>query len=213
MDLVKSTTRALLKEVVKSIIQVVTLGYVPRSSAYDYAEFTPITISNTETISFWVQGITSSSTIQYVLGSDVGAYVYIRGSDGRTRIVDNNGNTRTTTFGSFYQDGKPHFIEIRINPAFVDFYRDGVFYSRSTGVTTDFTFNIVGALQKGGSSANIANIYGVTISNQSSWPMQSTDPSTFEVVDLINGNDLVYSGAPNPITPTDTIGVPEIGGQ
>lgn len=183
-------------------------NYSPLSLSYSSANFSDITLANTDTLSFWVKGFVQDAgdfTNKYILGSSGNAYVYTRVVDGRTRVYDDNGSFKSVYLPQLI-DGGEHFVKIVIGANSTSFYVDDNLIGTANGSMSDMTFNCVNARDNTGTSSNTeGTIYGTTLGTQASWTMQSESDDTFDGVDWVGTNDLVYLNAPATITSADTI--------
>jgi hypothetical protein len=183
--------------------------YSPLTSSYDSAHFTAVSLINTDTISFHVKGLTTSSTEQYILGGSVeSSWIFYKGSTGNLRLVDDAGNITEATFTGL-NDGGDYFVELRMNPTGWDLYVNEVLEVSASGTVGDITLDTI-AENGAGSSMTLGAVYGVTLGGLASWPMQITSDDEFDGEDMITSKDLTYNGEPGTITSSDTLEVLEL---
>ena len=179
-----------------------TPTFSPLTTSYTSADFTPIVVSNTEVISFHVQGLDTSTSIRrFTRGTT--ASIYYRGSDGRFRLTDDIGALRTLNYTGL-NDGGNYYVEIRIDSGGWDLYVDDIYINRSSGAVGNLTLDSLA------NTMSVATLYGVTLGGSASWPMQSTSDDVFDGADMIGNNNLTYTGAPIPITSADTTETPPL---
>ena len=186
--------------------------YAPRMLSYIAASIPDTTLTVGDSLSFWVTGMENSSIIHYIVGSSGQGRLFIRPSDGRTRIYDDQNRLVTYSAGTLYQDGLPHFVDIKFNSGNMEISIDGILKStQGTPLDATYTFNCLGARNTSGTEeSGIAVLYGVSFSNEHYWKMQNASSTIFDTVDSIGTMDLVYIGAPATITDQDTVEVPTL---
>ncbi len=153
----------------------------------------PITITNTDTISFNISGInyTGSTETYYVAGSESSEYIYLR-TDGRIRFIDSAGEVLQVSGLSHLFTGGDHLIEMQLSPNSFELFVDGNsegFISIAIASTTTFT-----TLFRRSSSVTPINttgvIYNITFGTTASYPLQDDVAGNTNLVDAISGNNL-----------------------
>ncbi len=152
----------------------------------------PITISNTDIVSFNMSGFTFGGTNEsfYIAGSDFSEYIYVR-SDGRFRFIDSAGAVRQISGLTQLFDGGDHYVEMHLSPNDFELFIDGASAGSLSGAIADSsTFN---TLFRRSTSVNPVEsegaVYNITFGSTASYPLQSETPQGM-LSDVISSNDL-----------------------
>jgi hypothetical protein len=187
-------------------------GFAPLTASFTNAKFTPVTLATTEAIEFYIKGFTTDvvSDPQYIFSGADGSYIRIHRNTGRLFFRDET-NSINANWDITGLDGGEHKIRIQNNAGNTasELYQDDVLVTALTSnPRVAITFDTIGEISAGGTSATQGAIYGVTLGTQAAWTMLgSTATTAFAGVDTIGSNNLTFTGAPSPVTITDTVEV------
>lgn len=178
--------------------------FAPLTEFYSSATFaSPVSVPAEQSIKFSVIGLSGTDN-RYVLSGGSGAYVYIRASDGRTRINDDAGVNYNFSAVPELANANAHNVEIANNGANLELIVDGVVAGTLPTNKGICTFNKAGS-DDTTITMNMGAVFNIELGVTDAWSMLGA-ANEFNTANSINAsNVLTYNDAPSPITSAHTI--------